>query len=80
MQAGLTALPPERARTILTAAGITVAQVNRLDEVWNHEQLRARGRFVEVDVMGTPTELLASPFQISGWTPPPGRVPPLGSQ
>jgi itaconate CoA-transferase len=51
--------------------------VNDLQGLWEHEQLRARDRFVPVQTPGGVVELLASPFDISGWVPPAGRVPAL---
>ena len=54
-----------------------LARVNDLADVWQHEQLRARGRFVPVSTPSGTVELLAMPFDISGWTAPPARVPAL---
>jgi itaconate CoA-transferase len=62
----------------LAEAGIAMARVNDLADVWQHEQLRARGRFVEVDTPGGPLELLAEPFEISEWSPGRRRIPALG--
>ena len=62
----------------LAEAGIAMARVNDLADVWQHEQLRARGRFVEVDTPGGPLELLAEPFGISEWSPGRRRIPALG--
>jgi itaconate CoA-transferase len=65
------------ARDRLVRGRIATARVNDLRGLWEHEQLRARDRFVEVGTTGGPVELLASPFDISGWAPLPGRVPGL---
>ena len=62
----------------LAAGRIAVARVNDLQGVWNHEQLRSRGRFVEVATEFGPVELLAAPFDISGSDPATGFVPALG--
>lgn len=65
------------ARGRLAAGRIATARVNDLQGVWEHEQLRARGRFVPVSTPSGTVELLAAPFDISNWTPPPARVPAL---
>jgi len=54
------------------------AWVNDLEGVWNHEQLRARGRFHEVETEHGPVELLDPPFMISGMDTPLGAIPALG--
>lgn len=66
------------ARAALASGRIAMASVNDLEGVWRHEQLRARGRFVEVMTPGGPVEMLRSPFDISGWEPPGAPVPALG--
>ena len=75
---GFRSISDEDALTRLAEAGIATARVNDLADVWQHEQLRARGRFVEVDTPGGPLELLAVPFGISEWSPGRGRIPALG--
>jgi itaconate CoA-transferase len=70
-------LTTEEASGLLREAGIAVASVNTLAEVWEHEQLRARDRFRQVDTETGPLEMLASPFDISGWQVGPQRVPAL---
>ena len=72
--AGMTA---DDARQRLARGRIVTARVNDLQDLWAHEQLRERGRFVDVETPGGTVEMLASPFDISGWTPPPTRVPAL---
>jgi crotonobetainyl-CoA:carnitine CoA-transferase CaiB-like acyl-CoA transferase len=62
----------------LARARVVVARVNDLAAVWEHEQLRARDRFVTVPTPSGPVELLASPFDISDGEVPVGRVPALG--
>ena len=75
---GFRCISDEEALTRLAEAGIAIARVNDLADVWQHEQLRARGRFVEVDSPGGPLELLAEPFGISEWAPGRRRIPALG--
>jgi crotonobetainyl-CoA:carnitine CoA-transferase CaiB-like acyl-CoA transferase len=73
----LDGIPADTARERLATGRIATARVNDLKGVWEHEQLRARGRFVPVSTPSGTVELLASPFDISGWTSPPSRVPAL---
>ena len=75
---GFRSMSDDDALARLAEAGIAIARVNDLAEVWKHEQLRARGRFVEVDTPGGPLELLAEPFGISEWSPGRRRIPALG--
>ena len=75
---GLRSISDDDALARLAEAGIAIARVNDLADVWQHEQLRARGRFVEVDTPGGPLELLAEPFGISEWSPGRRRIPALG--
>ena len=51
------------------------AWVNDLAGVWQHEQLRSRGRFHDVETEHGPVELLDPPFMISGIPTPLGPVP-----
>lgn len=74
----LQSISDEEALARLAAGRIAVARVNDLQGVWNHEQLRSRGRFVEVATEFGPVELLAAPFDISGSDPAAGFVPALG--
>ncbi len=74
----LAAADPDDVMTRLSSARIATARVNDLAALWQHEQLRSRDRFVSVDTPGGPVEMLAAPFDISGWVPPTGRVPALG--
>ena len=75
---GFRSMSDDDALARLAEAGIAIARVNDLADVWKHEQLRARGRFVEVDTPGGPLELLAEPFGISEWSPGRRRIPALG--
>jgi itaconate CoA-transferase len=74
----LKSISDEEALARLAAGRIAMAHVNDLQGVWNHEQLRSRGRFVEVATEFGPVELLAAPFNISGSDPATGFVPALG--
>ncbi|MFM8156179.1 MAG: CaiB/BaiF CoA transferase family protein [Actinomycetes bacterium] len=69
---------PDHIRESLAAVGIATAHVNDLAQVWQHEQLRARDRFVDVDLPGGRIEMLKSPFDISEWSPGEQSVPALG--
>lgn len=73
----LASLTADDARALLAAGRIATARVNDLVGVWQHEQLRARGHFVDVETPSGPVEMLRSPFDISGWTPADGPVPAL---
>ena len=75
---GFRSMSDDDALARLAEAGIAIARVNDLADVWKHEQLRARGRFIEVDTPGGPLELLAEPFGISEWSPGRRRIPALG--
>jgi itaconate CoA-transferase len=78
ISAVLQSISDEEALARLAAGRIAVAHVNDLQGVWNHEQLRSRGRFVEVATEFGPVELLAAPFNISGGDSATGFVPALG--
>jgi formyl-CoA transferase len=71
----LQSVPADEARRRLDEASIAVARVNDLEDVWRHEQLRARGRFETVRIPGGEAEMLASPF---GGTTALPSVPALG--
>jgi itaconate CoA-transferase len=75
--ATLATVPADEARSRLAAARIATARVNDLPQVWQHEQLRSRGRFVTTQTPTGPVQVLATPFDISGWSPPSGSVPGL---
>ena len=66
-------------RSRLAAADVAVAHVNTLQQVWNHDQLRARNRFVETTLPGGATvETLKLPIDIDGLPGPVAVVPALG--
>ncbi len=76
--AALQEMPSAEAMRRLSEAQIAVARVNDLDEVWQHEQLRERDRFMTVGLPGgREAELLRPVFggdDIDGQS----RVPGLG--
>lgn len=73
----LATVSADEARERLARGRIATARVNDLRGVWEHEQLRARGRFEQVSTPSGTVELLASPFDISGMGPSVARVPEL---
>ncbi|MCY4357851.1 MAG: CaiB/BaiF CoA-transferase family protein [Gammaproteobacteria bacterium] len=62
----------------LDTAKIAYAQVNHLNQVWNHPQLRELKRFVEVASPGGAIETLLPPVHNSEFGPVTGEVPKLG--
>jgi len=68
----------EMMRRRLRDARIAHSSVNDLEGVWNHQQLRGRDRFVEVNTPTGPVEVLASPMNIDGRVAGDGAVPALG--
>ena len=78
ISARFASVPADEIRAGLAAAGIATANVNDLAQVWQHEQLRARDRFVDVELPNGRIEMLKSPFDISEWTPGAQSVPALG--
>ena len=73
----LASISAHEAMDRLSAGRIAVARVNDLAGVWQHEQLRVRGHFHEVQTEHGPVELLDPPFDISGWVRPSSSVPGL---
>lgn len=77
IRARLADLTAEDARWRLQEGRIAHARVNDLAGVWEHEQLRARGRFGPVSTPSGDVELLSSPFDISDLPASRQRVPAL---
>ena len=73
-----TDIKAEEIRRRLALAKIAVANVNSLDEVWAHPQLRARHRFVDVEAPEGSVEVLKFPVEFQDFEPRYGRVPKLG--
>ena len=78
LAAGLAGVDADEARARLARGRIATARVNDLRGVWEHEQLRARGRFDQVSTPSGVIEMLASPFDLSDLPPSTPRVPALG--
>ena len=77
IRARLAAISADEARSGLAVGRIANARVNDLKGVWEHEQLRARDRFVDVVTPSSTVELLRPPFDISGWDPANAPIPAL---
>lgn len=72
------AIPVDECIARLEAGRTAFAWVNDLPAVWQHDQLRARGRFHEVETENGPLEMVDPPFAIDGLPTPLGAVPALG--
>ncbi|MCU1374670.1 MAG: CoA-transferase [Actinomycetia bacterium] len=77
MDAVLTELTAAEVMARLDAAGVAYGQVNALEDVWDHPQLRARDRFTTVDSPVGPIEVLRPPAEPPGGAAF-GPVPALG--
>jgi itaconate CoA-transferase len=62
----------------LDAAQIANARMNDMHDVWEHPQLKARGRWTEVDTPCGPIPALLPPGQVDSFTPRMDAVPALG--
>ena len=62
----------------LEAAGIANAQVNTMQEVWDHPQLKARGRWLDVDTPAGAVPALIPPGSWQRGPPRMDAVPGLG--
>jgi itaconate CoA-transferase len=62
----------------LDAAGIANGRLNEPPDVWEHEQLRARDRWREVNTPGGPVRALLPPFTFTDVEAAMGDVPALG--
>jgi itaconate CoA-transferase len=70
--------PPDVIDRRLHQADLAVAQVNTLADVWQHQQLRARNRFVTTTLPGgTTVETLRFPIELDGLPEPAAIVPAL---
>jgi itaconate CoA-transferase len=63
---------------LLEGAGIASAAVNTVPDVIDHPQLKARGRWTEVQTSAGPIPALLPPHNLLGAPPRMGRVPALG--
>ena len=62
----------------LDAAQIANARMNSMHEVWDHEQLKARQRWVDVETPAGRIPLLVPPGLPNGYAPRMDAVPTLG--
>ncbi len=62
----------------LEAAGIANAKVNEMHEVWNHPQLKARGRWSQVETPVGPIPTLIPPGMASNVPPRMDAIPKVG--
>jgi itaconate CoA-transferase len=72
------ALSSEQVLARLDAAGIANAHVNDMHDLWQHEQLQARGRWVQIDSPAGPLPALLPPGLPSNVEPRMDAVPALG--
>lgn len=70
-------LPTTEAITRLEKAGIGTASVNTMEGQWNHQQLKARDRWQEIESPAGPQSVL-TPVSGNAWQPRMGPVPALG--
>ncbi|MEM9464583.1 MAG: CaiB/BaiF CoA-transferase family protein [Actinomycetota bacterium] len=78
LRAALVAVPADEMRARLAAARIAVSSVNEPLALWEHEQLRARGRFTATELPGGRVETYRAPFNIDGVAGAAPKVPALG--
>ena len=71
-------LDAEQVLARLDAAGIANAHVNQMHDLWRHEQLQARGRWVQIDSPAGPLPALLPPGLPSNVQPRMDAVPALG--
>ncbi len=62
----------------LDGAGIANGRMNSIEDVWNHPQLKARGRWQNVGSSAGEIAALLPPANITGISPAMGDVPALG--
>jgi itaconate CoA-transferase len=75
---GFARLSSEQLIARLDAAQIANARMNDMHDVWEHPQLKARGRWTEVDTPCGPIPALLPPGQVDSFTPRMDAVPALG--
>ncbi len=78
LRAGLASAGAEEMLGRLRSARIAFSRVNDPIALWEHEQLRARGRFVETDVPTGRAETYRAPFNIDGTPDATPVVPGIG--
>ena len=72
-------IPPEELLDRLKRGRVTHSSVRDPHALWQHEQLRARDRFMTVSTPTGTAEVYRPPFNISGVGDPDASVPELGS-
>ena len=75
---GFARLSSEQLIARLDAAQIANARMNDMHDVWEHPQLKARGRWTEVDTPCGPIPALLPPGEVDSFTPRMDAVPALG--
>ena len=78
IEAALAAIPAAELAAALDEAGIANARLRTPAEFADHPQLRARGRWREVDTPGGPIRALLPPVNVLGREAVMGAVPALG--
>lgn len=78
IRSAMLSVPASECLARLDRGRTAYAWVNDLPGVWQHEQLRARDRFHDVETEHGPVELLDPPFFIDGLEAARGSVPALG--
>jgi len=63
----------------LESAEIANAHLNTMQEFWDHEQLRARERWRDVDSPGGPVRAMKPPFNLDSFEPRMDAIPELGA-
>src|SRR4029079_6575625 len=63
----------------LERAEIANARLNTMQEFWDHEQLRARERWRDVDSPGGPVRAMKPPFNLDSFEPRMDGIPALGA-
>ena len=78
LRAALVAVPADEMRRRLAAARIAVSSVHDPLSLWEHDQLRARDRFVTTELPTGSFDTYRSPFNIDGVEGAAPKVPALG--
>lgn len=78
LRAGLASAPADEMLERLRTARIAFSRVNDPLTLWQHEQLRARDRFIETQLPTGRAETYRAPFNIDGVPDPAAVVPALG--
>ncbi|MCX7175711.1 MAG: CaiB/BaiF CoA-transferase family protein [Proteobacteria bacterium] len=62
----------------LDAAGIASGRMNDIEDVWNHPQLKARGRWRDIGSSAGTIQALLPPANLEGIAPSMGDIPAVG--